>query len=131
MSVVVAIAENAAELGLTLRLARRALGPPGVRQAPVLNFDAVVDTLTHPGVESLARRLLAPITKDSLLLRTLESYLRHSGRTSAICEELYIHRNTLAYRVRKLKELLGADLVNGQVRATLLLAVRVHRNGAA
>jgi purine catabolism regulator len=129
VSIVVAVAENAAELGLTLRLARRTLGTPGVRQAPVLNFDAVVDTLTHPGVESLARRLLAPITEDSLLLRTLESYVTHSGGTPAICEELYIHRNTLAYRIRKLEELLGVDLSNGQVRATLLLAVRVHRNG--
>jgi purine catabolism regulator len=55
--------------------------------------------------------------------------LKHSGGTAAICEELYIHRNTLAYRIRKLEELLGVDLANGQVRATLLLAVRVHRNG--
>jgi purine catabolism regulator len=124
---VVATAENAAELGLTLRLARRTLGTPGVRRAPVLNFDAVVDTLSHPGVVSMARRLLAPLTKDSdsALLRTLEAYLRHSGASPAICEELYIHRNTLAYRVRKLEELLGADLQDGQVRATLLLAVRV------
>lgn len=128
VSMVVAVAENAAELGLTLRLARRTLGAPGVRQAPVLNFDAVVDTLSHPGVESLARRLLAPLARDSgaALLRTLESYLRHSGGTPAICEELYIHRNTLAYRVRKLEELLGVNLADGQVRATLLLAVRVH-----
>lgn len=133
VSMVVAAAENAAELGLTLRLARRTLGTSGVLRAPVLNFDAVVDTLTHPGVESLARRLLAPIAGDSggALLRTLESYLRHSGSTPAICEELYIHRNTLAYRVRKVEELLGVDLADGQVRATLLLAVRVFRNGVA
>ena len=127
VSAVVAVAENAAELGLTLRLARRTLGMPGVRQAPVLNFDAVVDTLSHPGVVSMARRLLAPLVRDcdGTLLKTLESYLRHSGGTSAICDELYIHRNTLAYRVRKLEELLGADLQDGQVRATLMLAVRV------
>lgn len=133
VSMVTAVAENAAELGLTLRLARRTLGEPGVRQAPVLNFDAVVDTLTHPGVESLARRLLSPLAGDAggALLRTLESYLRHSGTTPAICEELFIHRNTLAYRVRKLEELLGMDLADGQTRATLLLAVRVYRDGLA
>lgn len=127
VSAVVAIAENAAELGLTLRLARRTLGTPGVHQAPVLNFDAVVDTLSHPGVVSMARRLLAPLAREDggTLVKTLESYLRHSGATPAICEELFIHRNTLAYRVRKLEELLRADLQDGQVRATLMLAVRV------
>lgn len=126
VSAVVAVAENAAELGLTLRLTRRTLGAPGVSRAPALNFDAVVDTLNHPGVVSMARRLLGPLTEgDGTLLRTLESYLRHSGATPSICEELYIHRNTLAYRVRKLEELLGVDLQDGQVRATLLLAVRV------
>ncbi|MGH3273847.1 MAG: PucR family transcriptional regulator, partial [Streptosporangiaceae bacterium] len=126
--VVAAAAENAAELGLTLRLARRTLGgQAGVRPAPVLNFDAVADTLSHPGVVSMARRLLAPLTRDNdqALLRTLDCYLRYSGATSAICAELYIHRNTLAYRVRKLEDLLGVDLQDGQVRATLMLAVRV------
>lgn len=127
VSVVVAVAENAAELGLTLRLARQTLGESGVRLAPVLNFDAVVDTLSHPGVASMARRLLAPLVRDTdrTLLKTLDCYLRHSGTTSAICQELYIHRNTLAYRLRKIEELLSVDLQDGQIRATLMLSVRV------
>jgi purine catabolism regulator len=127
ISAVVAVAENAAELGLTLRLARRTLGEPGVRQAPALNFGAVVDILSHPGVASMSRRLLAPLAGDGdqALLRTLESYLRHSGATAPICGELYIHRNTLAYRIRRIEDLLGVDLQDGQVRATLLLAVRM------
>lgn len=127
ISAVVAVAENAAELGLTLRVARRSLGDSGVRAAPELNFDTVMDTLRHPGVISLAQRLLAPLTRteDRTLLTTLGSYLRHSGATPAICQELFIHRNTLAYRLRRIEELLDLDLQDGQVRATLLMALRL------
>jgi purine catabolism regulator len=127
ISAVVAVAENAAELGLTLRLSRRSLGDSGVRAAPELNFDTVMDTLRHPGVISLAQRLLAPLTRseDRTLLTTLGSYLRRSGATPAICQELFIHRNTLAYRLRRIEELLDLDLQDGQVRATLLMALRL------
>lgn len=48
VSAVVATAENAAALGLVLRMCRRALGEAGVRAAPSLDFDAVIDTLRHP-----------------------------------------------------------------------------------
>jgi purine catabolism regulator len=127
VSAVVATAENAAELGLTLRMARRALGENGVHPAPRLNFEAVVDTLRHPGAISLANRLLAPLlgSGDRSLLTTLEVYLRHSGATSPICQELFIHRNTLAYRLKRIEELLELDLQDGRVRATLLMALRL------
>lgn len=128
VSAVAAVAANAAELGLTLRLARRSLGPAGVAPAPTLNFDAVVDTLRHPGTVSMARRLLAPLEQedDPALVRTLDTYLRLSGSTPAVCEALFIHRNTLAYRLKKIGDLLGVDLRDGQVRATLMLALRLH-----
>lgn len=127
VSAVVAVAEDAAELGLTLRLARRSLGVAGVTPAPTLNFDTVIDTLRHPGAVSLSRRLLAPLhaADDGALRTTLEAYLQHSGATPAICEELFIHRNTLAYRIKRLQDLLGVDLHDGQVRATLLMALRL------
>ncbi|MFI5614181.1 PucR family transcriptional regulator [Amycolatopsis sp. NPDC051903] len=125
VSAVVATAENAAELGLVLRMCRRALGPSGVHAAPRLDFDAVVDTLRHPGAISLAQRLVAPLARSEELLTTLEAYLRHSGATPAICAELFIHRNTLAYRLKRIRELLALDLQDGRVRATLMMALRL------
>ncbi|GAA1821381.1 PucR family transcriptional regulator [Nesterenkonia flava] len=126
-SCVIDVVENSAELGLTLRHLRRSLGAPGVTTAPPMNFDAVVDTLSHPGSMSLARRLLAPLNSPEHhpLRETLESYLKHSGVKSAICDELFIHRNTLSYRLRKIEELLGMDLQNGQNRAILMLSLRL------
>lgn len=127
ISAVAGVAHDAAELGLTLRLARRTLGTPGVSTAPPLDFDAVIETLRHPGAIGLSRRLLAPLAAadDGTLRATLDAYLRHSGATAAICSELFIHRNTLSYRLKRLEELLEVDLRDGLVRATLLMALRL------
>lgn len=124
----VEVVHNSAELGLVLRHMKRRIGNrAGVQRAPNMDFDAVVDTLRHPGVESMARRLLEPIlrTDNVELLETLKSYLSFSGHTPQICEDLYIHRNTLSHRVQRLEEVLDVDLKNGQTRATLALAVHL------
>lgn len=121
------VVENAAELGLILRHLRRRLEKPGVYMAPRMDFGAVVDTLQHPGTTSLARRVLQPIAlpEHEPLRETLEAYLQHSGATAAVCEQLFIHRNTLAYRLQKLEALLDMDLQDGQTRAILLLSLRL------
>lgn len=127
VSCLVEVVDNSAELGLALRHIHRSLGNPGVAQAPAMNFDAVVDTLYHPGTVSMARRLLEPLSgvEYEPLRETLRTYLKLSGVKPAICEALFIHRNTLSYRLRKIEELLGLDLQDGQTRATLLLATRL------
>ncbi len=79
----------------------------------------------------MARRLLAPLMSDggTGMRETLEAYLRHSGNTRETCRELFIHRNTLTYRLRKIEELLRLDLDDGEVRATCLLALRIVAAG--
>jgi purine catabolism regulator len=122
------VVENSAELGIALRHIRRALGTASVQLSPAMDFDAVVDTLRHPGTESMARRMLAPLQgeKRRPLRDTLEAYLRLSGAKSEICETLFIHRNTLTHRLNEIEKLLGGiDLQDGQVRATLMLAIRL------
>ena len=75
----------------------------------------------------MARRLLAPLALDAggSLRETLEAYLRLSGNSREMCEELFIHRNTLSYRLRKIEDLLQLDLSDGQIRATCLLALAI------
>ncbi|MFK4640191.1 DNA-binding PucR family transcriptional regulator [Paenarthrobacter histidinolovorans] len=76
---------------------------------------------------AMSQRLLAPLASDggTALRETLDSYLRHSGSSREICDELFIHRNTLTYRLRKIEDALGLDLSDGEVRATCLLALSI------
>ena len=59
--------------------------------------------------------LLAPLIlydqkNDGQLVETLEKYFLFQGSYTAMAENMYTHRNTLMYRMNKIKKLLGTDL---------------------
>ncbi|GAA2031075.1 helix-turn-helix domain-containing protein [Terrabacter terrae] len=81
----------------------------------------------------LARTRLAPL--DGLrpavrerLTETLLSWLRHQGQRTPVAEELFVHQQTVGYRVAQLKELFGDALEDPEVRFELELVLRAgHR----
>ncbi|MFI1581192.1 helix-turn-helix domain-containing protein [Embleya sp. NPDC020630] len=60
------------------------------------------------------------------LLRTLQAYLDHQGSPARAADELHLHRNAVTNRVRKVSELIGADLEDPQQRLAVQLACRAH-----
>lgn len=115
------------ELPLALQLTRRHIGRPGVQRAPLADLASVVRGLPSQGLVAMSKRLLAPLGSEGggALRETLAAYLRYSGSSRDICAELFIHRNTLTYRLRKIEELLQLDLSDGEVRAVCLLALNI------
>jgi DNA-binding NarL/FixJ family response regulator len=76
----------------------------------------------------LSARRLAPFAQLSYaardrLLETLHSWLVHWGSRADVAAELFIHPQTVSYRVRRLRELLGDDLDDANVRFELLLVL--------
>jgi len=74
-----------------------------------------------------ARRLapfanLAPGPRDRLLL-TLHSWLRHWGSRADVAADQFVHPQTVSYRVRRLRDLLGDDLDDDTARFELLLVL--------
>lgn len=51
-------------------------------------------------------------TNDSNLAETLFYYLKTPKQLEEICERLFIHKNTLFYRMKKAREIMGIDLYN-------------------
>ncbi|MBA4602825.1 PucR family transcriptional regulator [Thermoactinomyces mirandus] len=62
--------------------------------------------------------------KNSDLLYTLKVYLDHDCSKKAAAEHLYIVRQSLYYRLRKLKELLGDHFLSTENKLTLQVALR-------
>ena len=58
---------------------------------------------------ALSKRLLAPLLKEPGLLKTLRAYFDQNLNLTKAAATLHIHRNTLIYRLGKIKELLGLD----------------------
>lgn len=61
------------------------------------------------------------------LLETLTVYLRSGGKATVAARKLSLHRNTLAYRLGRIKELLGMDLSQPRTRFELYIALQVYR----
>ncbi|WP_165252968.1 helix-turn-helix domain-containing protein [Adlercreutzia sp. ZJ304] len=55
-------------------------------------------------------------TNDYEILRV---YLRSEGHINMVCEIMHMHRNTVMYRLSKIKQAIGEDLDNGDVRMYL------------
>jgi hypothetical protein len=66
---------------------------------------------------------LAPAARERLE-QTLLSWLRHQGGVPAVALELHVHRQTVRYRLARLRELLGDGLDEPDARLELELALR-------
>jgi purine catabolism regulator len=60
------------------------------------------------------------------LLRSLEAFIDHNGNWERAARDLYCHRHTLRYRIRKVEELTGRDLSRATDRIELWLALRAR-----
>ena len=60
------------------------------------------------------------------LLRSLEAFIENNGNWERAARQLYCHRHTLRYRIRKIEELTGRDLARATDRIELWLALRAR-----
>ena len=58
------------------------------------------------------------------LLRSLEVFIEQNGNWERAARELFCHRHTLRYRIRKIEDLTGRDLSRAQDRIEFWLALR-------
>ncbi|MDO4650030.1 MAG: PucR family transcriptional regulator ligand-binding domain-containing protein [Eubacteriales bacterium] len=66
-------------------------------------------------LHQMSDALLAPLLEydqkhEADYVKTLDSYLRNDGSIQAVSKELYIHRNTISYRMTKIRSLLECEL---------------------
>ncbi len=104
--------------------------------APELSIDALLAAAAGHGALGGARKLLSPIVAHDRkhsghLLDTLKTYLDSDCQPSRACEKLFIHRNTLAQRLRKLESLLRLRLDTLEGQMTCLMAVRLTEGRGA
>ncbi|CAM3708437.1 MULTISPECIES: CdaR family transcriptional regulator [Rahnella] len=77
-------------------------------------------------VRPLAR--LKATDGNGLLRRTLTSWFHNNVQPTATSKALYIHRNTLEYRLNRISELTGLDLGNFDDRLLLYVALQLDND---
>ena len=73
--------------------------------------------------EPMCRRIWEKEPDKREFLLTLSAYLRTERSTSLAAERLFIHRNTVNYRIRYLKDFTGWDYENDILRDYLRLSI--------
>lgn len=85
------------------------------------------DAALTPGHHHEYFEALLSLLPEGKFLRTLDVYLSTPSLTrKAAAARLHIHPNTLDYRLRRISELLGADLEDTAWLARLHVALRLH-----
>ena len=114
--------------------ARRPPGPAdgGVRavtSAEVDSHELLLASVPAPVLRSFRDRLLGPLADydarhNAELLTTLRSFLACDGSWSACASRLYVHVNTVRYRISRIEALTGRDLSALPDRVDFFLALR-------
>jgi DNA-binding PucR family transcriptional regulator len=60
------------------------------------------------------------------LIRSLEAFIESNGQWERAARELYCHRHTLRYRIRRVEQLTGRDLSSARDRIEFWLALRAR-----
>jgi DNA-binding PucR family transcriptional regulator len=112
-------------------IVRRATAAPRHLREPQETFDVSVAAAARDA-EALAacRRLLLPLRRNdadrgSRLEATLRAYYACGASVSQTAHVLFLHRNSVRYRLDRVRSLLGADIDHPEVSATLLIALAV------
>ena len=75
----------------------------------------------------IGKLIKADQMQEGELCETLEAYLEHNCNANATAEALYIHRNTMRYRMDKIRKILEDDISDLSVFLELKLAFAIKR----
>jgi purine catabolism regulator len=118
------------QAGQALDMARR-LG----QRKPLFYMDLSVYRLLlqfedRPESKAFLEETLGPVLNHDNaeeFIATLEEFFAHNGNLSQTAEALFIHRNTLTYRMDRLNAISRLDLENPDTRLAVQLALSIRR----
>jgi DNA-binding PucR family transcriptional regulator len=99
------------------------------REQSLDSHERLLASVPTPVLRSFTERLLGPLADydarhNAELLPTLRSFLACDGSWSACASRMYVHVNTVRYRIGRIEALTGRDLSALADRVDFFLALR-------
>ncbi|HEX9527523.1 MAG TPA: helix-turn-helix domain-containing protein [Streptosporangiaceae bacterium] len=121
------------EAGSARRLAalRGTTAIPVVTSDEVASHELLLASAPASVLRSFRERLLGPLLSyderhRAELVSTLREFLACSGSWNACAAKMYVHVNTVRYRIRRVEELTGRDLSSLDDQVDFFLALRIR-----
>jgi DNA-binding PucR family transcriptional regulator len=107
----------------------RPTGRTGLEEPEPPLHEALLASVPTPVLRSLRERLLGPLREyddrhNSELVSTLRAFLACDGSWSVCASRMYVHVNTVRYRINRVEALTGRDLSALADRVDFFLALR-------
>jgi DNA-binding PucR family transcriptional regulator len=104
-------------------------GHDGAAAAVADTYERLLDSVPASVLRSFRDRLLGPLAEydrrhSAELLPTLRSFLACDGSWSACASRMYVHVNTVRYRIGRIEAITGRDLSALPDRVDFFLALR-------
>jgi hypothetical protein len=128
---------DAATAARQARIARRCLSADAVGLVqygvmPLANLLAAAPVQAADHARALLAGVLhGPSSEREVLLSTLRAWYDGRGVAKEVGRQLFLHPNTIRYRLRRVQELTGLDLTNPRDVAELYVALEAVRLSAA
>lgn len=131
------VMHSLAQIGVFYRHARFALAAAEFWEKPYARFDEMglfqlLFCTSEPDLlQSLYRRYLGTLEAydlehDTDYMATLKMFLLSDCSLLETASRMYAHRNTIVYRIRKIKGLLGSELDTAEVKFNLMMAFYIR-----
>ena len=116
-------------LDVAVREQSQALTVGAEKGGVVDSHERLLASVPTPVLRSFTERLLGPLADydarhNAELLPTLRSFLACDGSWSACASRMYVHVNTVRYRIGRIEALTGRDLSALADRVDFFLALR-------
>ncbi len=90
----------------------------------ILAFEGLQDELIEFCSDTIKPLIEYDKINNSELIKTLKIYFECDGNMKKISEKMYMHYNTIIYRVQQIKDITGLDIENGDSRLNLEIALK-------
>lgn len=106
-----------------------ALKDKEIRYYKDLDIGLLIDDLSISTINRYIKRVFKDMSREEINEYSIvvDSYIRHNGSITRAAKELYIHKNTLQYRLNKLYDLTGFNPRNLNDLVVLYLAFTLFR----
>jgi purine catabolism regulator len=106
-------------------------GPNVASYADLGAYRFLLSVQDDEALQMYSESVLGPISNGEgdyggELLRSLEAFLEQNGHWERAARQLFCHRHTLRYRIRRIEELTGRDLSRARDRIEFWLALRAR-----
>lgn len=91
----------------------------------ILSFDGLQGELTEFCSNTIKPLMEYDKANDSELVKTLKYYFQYNGNMKKMSEKMFMHYNTIIYRLQKIKDITGLDIENCESRLNLEIALKI------